>query len=67
MARLTINISDGLNEQMREFIKENNLTITTFIHLAVSKYIESQEQTKKWQSFFTDLIKKELRKKELKK
>lgn len=67
MARLTINISDGLNEQMREFIKENNLTITTFIHLAVSKYIESQEQTKKWQELFTKLIKKELEKKELKK
>ena len=67
MARLTINISDRLNEQMREFIKENNLTITTFIHLAVSKYIESQEQTKKWQELFTKLIKKELEKKELKK
>ena len=67
MARLTINISDGLNEQMREFIKENNLTITTFIHLAVSKYIESQELTKKLQDLFTKIIKKELEKKELKK
>lgn len=60
MARLNINISDGLNEQMRDFIKENNLTITTFLHLAISKYIETQEQTKKWQIFFTDLLKKEL-------
>ena len=67
MARLNINISDGLNEQMREFIKENNLTITTFLHLAISKYIETQEQTKKWQELFTKLIKKELEKRDLEK
>jgi len=63
MARLTINISDRLNEEMREFIEENNLTITTFLHLAISKYIESQEQTKKFRDLFTKLIKEELSKK----
>jgi uncharacterized membrane protein YheB (UPF0754 family) len=63
MARLTINISDRLNEEMREFIEENNLTITTFLHLAISKYIESQEQTKKFRDLFTKLIKEELTKK----
>lgn len=61
MARLNINISNGLNEQMRKYIKENNLTITTFLHLAISKYIETQEQTKKWQTFFTELFKTELK------
>lgn len=61
MARLNINISDKLNEQMREYIQENNLTITTFLHLAISKYIETQEQTKKWQTFFIDLFKSELK------
>ena len=61
MARLNINISDKLNEQMREYIQENNLTITTFLHLAISKYIETQEQTKKWQAFFIDLFKSELK------
>lgn len=62
MARLNINISEKLNEEMRKYIDDNNMTITTFLHLAISKYIESQEQTKKW---FTELI-KEL-KEELKK
>jgi len=62
MARLNINISDGLDKQMREYIKENNLTITTFLHLAISKFIESQEQTKKWQEIFTNFIKEELKK-----
>lgn len=61
MARLNINISDKLNGEMREFIEKNNLTITTFLHLAISKYIETQEQTKKWQTFFTELFQKELK------
>lgn len=61
MARLNINISDNLDKEMREYIENNNLTITTFLHLAISKYIESQEQTKKWQNFFTELIKEELK------
>ena len=62
MARLTINISDRLNEQMRGYIEENNLTITTFLHLAISRYLESQEQTKKFKDLFNQLIKEELTK-----
>lgn len=62
MARLNINISDNLDQEMREYIEKNNLTITTFLHLAISKYIESQKQSKEWQNFFTDLIKEELKK-----
>ena len=62
MARLTINISDTLNEEMREYIEKNNLTITTFLHLAISKYLESQQETKKWKEFFTEIIKEELKK-----
>ena len=62
MARLTINISDTLDEEMREYIEKNNLTITTFLHLAISKYIESQKQSKEWKDFFTELFKEELKK-----
>jgi len=62
MARLNINISDKLDEQMREYIEDNNMTITTFLHLAISKYIQSEEQVKQWKGFFTDLIKEELKK-----
>lgn len=62
MARLNINISDGLDKQMREYIIKNNLTITTFLHLAISKFIESQEQTKKWQEILKNLIKEEIKK-----
>lgn len=47
MARLSINISDHLDKQLREFIKTNNMTITTFLHLAISKYLESQSNVKK--------------------
>ena len=59
MARLNMNISDKLDQEMREYIENNNLTITTFLHLAISKYLETQEQTKKWKELFTDLIKEE--------
>lgn len=62
MARLNINISDKLNEEMRKYIDDNNMTITTFLHLAISKYIESQEQQKKWKDLFTELLKEELKK-----
>lgn len=61
MARLNINISDKLNEEMREYIENNNMTITTFLHLAISKYIESQKQSKEWQVFLTDLFKEKLK------
>jgi predicted transcriptional regulator len=61
MARLTINISDKLDKEMREYIEKNNLTITTFLHLAISRYIESQEQQTKWKDLFTELLKEELR------
>lgn len=57
MARLSLNISDNLDKQMRQFIEQNNMTITTFLHLAITKYIESQANAKEWQQFFTDLIK----------
>lgn len=62
MARLNINISDKLNEEMRKYIDDNNMTITTFLHMAISKYIESQKQSKEWKDFFTELFKEELKK-----
>lgn len=61
MARLNINISDKLNEEMRKYIDDNNMTITTFLHMAISKYIESQKQSKEWKDFFTELFKEELK------
>ena len=57
MARLTINISDKLDKEMREFVEKNNLTITTFLHLAISKYIESQAKANEWEDFLKELIK----------
>lgn len=44
MARLNINISDKLNEKMRKYIKEDNITITTFLHLAITEYIKKKER-----------------------
>ena len=44
MARLTINLSDDLDKKMRDFIKEYDLTITIFMHLAISEYLNNQKQ-----------------------
>lgn len=40
MARITLNISDKLNKEMRDYISKNDLTITTFIHLALTNYLD---------------------------
>lgn len=61
MARLNINLSDSLDKKMRAYLQENDLTITTFLHLAITKYIDSQEQERKWEGFFTT-DKKEVKK-----
>lgn len=47
MARLNMNISDNLDKQLREYIETNNMSITTFLHLAISTYLESQANVKK--------------------
>lgn len=62
MGRLSVNISDKLDQEMREFIEKNRMTITTFLHLAIAKYIESQEQAKQLQELFIEKIKEELKK-----
>ena len=62
MARINATLSDSLDEEMRDYIYKNNLTITTFLHLAISKYLESQKEVKKIKEMFTDLLKDELNK-----
>lgn len=61
MAKIHFNISDNLDQEMRDYIDKNNLTITTFLHLAITKYLESQEQSKKIKNMFTELLKEELK------
>ena len=62
MARMTINISEPLNDEMREYIADNKMTITTFLHLAISRYLESQGQVRKIKKMFTELLNDELKK-----
>ena len=61
MAKIHVNISDNLDQEMRNYIEKNNLTITTFLHLAITKYLEAQEQTEKFKKLFTQLLKEELK------
>lgn len=62
MARINATLSDSLDQKMRDYIEKNNLTITTFLHLAISKYLENQEQTQKIKKMFTELLNEELSK-----
>lgn len=60
MARITLNISDKLNKEMREYIRENDFTITTFVHLAIATYLEDlKRQEREWFEFLDDLVRKE--------
>lgn len=50
MARITLNLSDKLDNEMREYIRLNDFTITTFVHLAITKYLcdlKKQEKERK--------------------
>lgn len=58
MARITLNISDTLNKEMREYIRENDFTITTFVHLAIATYIDKlKREEKEWEQFLDGLVK----------
>lgn len=59
MARITLNISDKLDKEMREYIRENDFTITTFVQLAISTYLNDlKRQEREWLKFLDDLIRK---------
>ena len=58
MARITLNISDKLNNEMREYIRENDFTITTFVHLAIATYLDqSKKEEREWLEFLDSLVK----------
>ena len=58
MARITLNISDTLNKEMREYIRENDFTITTFVHLAIATYLDqSKKEEREWMEFLDSLVK----------
>ena len=60
MARITLNISDTLNKEMREYIRENDFTITTFVHLAIATYLDqSKKEEREWFEFLDSLVKKD--------
>jgi len=59
MARITLNISDKQDREMREYIRENDFTITTFVQLAISNYLNDlKRQEREWTKFLDELIRK---------
>ena len=60
MARITLNISDKLDKEMREYIRDNGFTITTFVQLAIATYLDqSKKEEREWMEFLDGLVRKE--------
>ena len=53
MARLNLNVSDDLQRKVKEYCGANDISVTTFYHMAVSHYLDHLKMT----SDFTDLFK----------
>lgn len=61
MPRITLNISDTLNKEMRDYIRDNDFTITTFVNLAISTYLDQlKKEQQEWFNFLDGLIRKEI-------
>lgn len=53
VARLNLNVSDDLQRKVKEYCELNDITVTTFYHMAVAHYLNHLQMT----SDFTDLFK----------
>jgi uncharacterized membrane protein YheB (UPF0754 family) len=63
MARVNINISDDLDLKIREYCKENNITLTVFFNMAIINYIESNKLKADFTKMFKDLFEKQMKEK----
>lgn len=63
MARVNINISDDLELKVREYCKENNITLTVFFNMAIIQYMESNKLKADFTKLFKDMIEKQVKEK----
>lgn len=60
MARLHMNISDDLQNTIDEYCKRNNMTRTTFYHIALSHYLEHLKLSSEFENIFKKHLDKSL-------
>ena len=63
MARININISDDLELRIREYCKENSITLTVFFNMAIIQYMESNKLKADFTNMFKELIEKQVKEK----
>lgn len=61
MARVNINISEDLDLKIREYCKENNITLTVFFNMAIIQYMESNKLKADFTKLFKDLFEKQIK------
>lgn len=63
MARVNINISEDLDLKIREYCKENNITLTIFFNMAIIQYMESNKLKADFTNLFKELLEKQVKEK----
>lgn len=63
MARLNINVSDDLQRKVKEYCDLNDISLTTFYHMAVSHYLEHLRLQSNLENIFTTFITERIKEK----
>lgn len=63
MARLNINMSDDLQLRVKDYCDLNDISLTTFYHMAVSHYLEHLKLQSNLENIFTTFIAERLKEK----
>ena len=63
MARLNLNMSDDLQVKVKEYCELNDISLTTFYHMAVSHYLEHLRLQSNLENIFTSFISEKMKQK----
>lgn len=63
MARLNINMSDDLQVRVKEYCELNDISLTTFYHMAVSHYLGHLKLQSNLENIFTTFITEKMKEK----
>ena len=63
MARLNLNMGDDLQRKVKEYCELNDMSLTTFYHMAVSHYLEHLRLQSNLENIFTTFISERIKQK----
>ena len=56
MARVNLNVSDELQMRVKEYCGLNDMSVTTFYHMAVAHYLEHLRLSKDMENIFKSFL-----------